>query len=76
MLYGYYVHHFIEAGNGKNIAFPIEHDASIDVSNWHLVAYFSNTICSFFQCTLNICFLNIFSYRRSVKKVVNFRKAS
>jgi hypothetical protein len=33
LLYGYYVCHFIETGNGKKRTFPIERDASIDVSN-------------------------------------------
>jgi hypothetical protein len=78
-LSGYYVWHFIEAGNGKKITFPVERDASIDVSNWvnwHLVAYFSNIIYSFSQCTINICFLNIFNHRRSVKMVANISKAS
>jgi hypothetical protein len=29
--------------------FPVKRDASSDVSNWHLVKYFSNIICSFFS---------------------------
>jgi hypothetical protein len=76
LLCGYYVCYFIEADNGKKITFPIERDASIYVSNLQLVAYFSNIICSFSQCTHYICFLNIFSHNRSVKKVASFRKAS
>jgi hypothetical protein len=53
-----------KADSGMKITFPDEDDASTDVSNWHLVAYLVISFVPFSQCTLNVCFLNIFSDSR------------
>jgi hypothetical protein len=73
LLCGYYVCHFIGASNGKKITFPNEDDVSIEVSNWHLVAYLVISFVPFSQCTFNICFLNISSHTRILQMLANFR---